>query len=219
MEHYEPMGNKIEESSLLVYRPSKTYTFFKRLFDILVSLIILILNAPVLMLILVFVFFRFDKPAFVYSEVLGLRGKKFRIYRVYGKNRGERTFIKCPDKECIGSNAENEEKERDNSIREKILESEYIKKLLLFLNVLRGEMSIVGPTPKSVKEMKACEKWHGIRLSVRPGITGLWQIYGISDDGINEMIWYDLKYIRECSLMYDLKLVIKTVRKKLSYRR
>lgn len=213
MERYESIGKNMDESSIIAYTHSKRYTCLKRLSDALVSLIIIVLNLPVLILILAYILIRYDKPSFAYSEVLGLRGEKFKIYRVLKKDREENMLVKCTNKECSACNAEQVEKYRDRSIIQRILESAYIKKLLLFFNVLKGDMSIVGPAPKSANELKTCEKWYCTRLSVRPGITGLWQICRRSDHEIDEMIWYDLKYIRECSLMYDLKIVIKTFKK------
>ncbi len=80
-----------------------------------------------------------------------------------------------------------------------------------FLNVLRGEMSLVGPRPPIPYEVKCYRYWHRRRLTeVKPGITGLWQVYGRSKTNFDDMVRLDLKYVREQSLLLDLKILLKT---------
>ena len=82
-----------------------------------------------------------------------------------------------------------------------------------FINVLRGEMSLVGPRPPIPYEVAAYRFWHRRRvIEVKPGITGLWQIYGRSSTTFDEMVRLDLRYVREQSLLLDLKIILKTPR-------
>jgi len=79
--------------------------------------------------------------------------------------------------------------------------------------VLKGDMSLVGPRPPLPYETTQYQPWHLRRiLSVKPGITGLWQVDGRSRVGFNDMVRMDLRYIRECSLAGDLRILLKTVR-------
>jgi lipopolysaccharide/colanic/teichoic acid biosynthesis glycosyltransferase len=78
-------------------------------------------------------------------------------------------------------------------------------------NVLKGEMSLVGPRPPPPSEVAAYEDWQLDRLEVRPGITGLWQVSGRSDLSFDEYVRLDLCYIENWSLAYDLFIVIKTI--------
>ena len=79
-------------------------------------------------------------------------------------------------------------------------------------NVLRGDMSMVGPRPPLPYETAQYLPWHLRRiLAVQPGITGLWQVEGRSRVSFNDMVRMDLRYIRECSLLLDLKILFKTV--------
>ena len=80
-----------------------------------------------------------------------------------------------------------------------------------FYNVLRGEMSLVGPRPPISYEMEHYQDWHKDRLKVKPGLTGLWQVSGRSTVGFDEMVKLDLYYIGHWNLMLDLKIMARTV--------
>jgi lipopolysaccharide/colanic/teichoic acid biosynthesis glycosyltransferase len=95
---------------------------------------------------------------------------------------------------------------------------EFIRKRQLdelpqFFNVLLGHMSMVGPRPSPYSENQFCPPWREARLSVRPGITGLWQIMRTrrGDTDFQEWINYDLEYVRNMSLLYDLNILFRTV--------
>jgi lipopolysaccharide/colanic/teichoic acid biosynthesis glycosyltransferase len=80
-----------------------------------------------------------------------------------------------------------------------------------FINVLRGDMSLVGPRPPLAYEYKEYDLWHRRRvLEVKPGITGLWQVNGRSRVSFNEMVRLDLRYARSWSLMLDLRILLRT---------
>jgi len=77
--------------------------------------------------------------------------------------------------------------------------------------VLRGEMSLVGPRPPVPYEVEAYATWHRRRLlEAKPGITGLWQVYGRSRVGFDDMVRLDLRYARDCSPWLDLKILLQT---------
>ena len=83
-----------------------------------------------------------------------------------------------------------------------------------FWNVLIGQMSIVGPRPSPEKENQMCPAWREARLSVRPGITGLWQVSrkrDRDDTDFQEWIYYDVQYIKKQSVWLDLKIIFKTL--------
>jgi lipopolysaccharide/colanic/teichoic acid biosynthesis glycosyltransferase len=80
-----------------------------------------------------------------------------------------------------------------------------------FVNVLRGEMSLVGPRPPVVYEMQQYQLWHKRRiLEVKPGITGLWQVKGRSSIKFDDMVRLDMQYVRARSLWLDLKILLQT---------
>jgi len=81
-----------------------------------------------------------------------------------------------------------------------------------FFNVLKGEMSLVGPRPPLPYEAENYQSWHLRRVqNVKPGITGIWQVEGRSRVSFDEMVRMDLRYIRQCSLWLDLKILFRTV--------
>jgi lipopolysaccharide/colanic/teichoic acid biosynthesis glycosyltransferase len=82
-----------------------------------------------------------------------------------------------------------------------------------FWNVLIGQMSIVGPRPSPDRENQMCPAWREARLSVRPGITGLWQVMrtrGRGESDFQEWIYYDIQYIKKQSIWLDIKIILKT---------
>ncbi|MEL6823766.1 MAG: sugar transferase, partial [Calditrichota bacterium] len=93
----------------------------------------------------------------------------------------------------------------------KLLRKSSLDEFPQFLNVLKGEMSVVGPRPPVPSEVKNYESWQRRRLSMRPGITCVWQISGRSNIGFEEWMRLDLKYIDNWSFWLDLKIIAKTI--------
>jgi exopolysaccharide biosynthesis polyprenyl glycosylphosphotransferase len=88
-----------------------------------------------------------------------------------------------------------------------------IDELPQLFNVLKGDMSLVGPRPPIPYEAEKYQPWHLRRiLEMKPGITGIWQVEGRSKTSFDDMVRMDLRYIRNCSLMFDLKILIRTVK-------
>jgi lipopolysaccharide/colanic/teichoic acid biosynthesis glycosyltransferase len=95
----------------------------------------------------------------------------------------------------------------------KIIRKTNIDELPQFFNVLKGEMSLVGPRPPIPYEVEKYQSWHLRRiLEVKPGITGLWQVDGRSRTSFDDMVRLDLRYAQNWSLWLDLKILAKTVR-------
>ena len=94
----------------------------------------------------------------------------------------------------------------------KLLRKTSLDELPQLVNVLRGEMSLVGPRPLAYDEMKFCPTWRDARLTVRPGLTGLWQVKARNRNRFSEWIRYDLEYVRRHSLWLDIYILIRTAR-------
>ena len=103
---------------------------------------------------------------------------------------------------------------RLNAVGEFLRET-YIDEIPQFLNVLLGQMSVVGPRPSPESENTLCPTWRDARLSVRPGITGLWQVRRTREPmkDFQEWIYYDTKYVRELSMCMDLQICWQTFKK------
>jgi lipopolysaccharide/colanic/teichoic acid biosynthesis glycosyltransferase len=97
----------------------------------------------------------------------------------------------------------------------RFLRETYIDEIPQFINVLTGQMSVVGPRPSPESENTLCPLWRDARLSVRPGITGLWQVHRTRQPmrDFQEWIHYDIEYVRNLSLKMDLSICWQTTRK------
>ncbi len=93
----------------------------------------------------------------------------------------------------------------------KFLRKSSIDELPQLINVLKGEMSLVGPRPFYIVEENEMDQWHRIRRTVKPGITCLWQIYKRDGSDFDDWIRYDIRYIRNFSFWQDLKILLKTI--------
>jgi lipopolysaccharide/colanic/teichoic acid biosynthesis glycosyltransferase len=93
----------------------------------------------------------------------------------------------------------------------RILRKTSLDELPQLLNILRGEMSLVGPRPPIAYEIQHYKEWHRRRLEAKPGLTGLWQVSGRSSVPFNEMVLMDLYYIDNWSLWSDVKILLRTI--------
>ncbi len=93
----------------------------------------------------------------------------------------------------------------------RILRKYSLDELPQFCNVLRGDMSVVGPRPLADSELRTCPSWREARLRVKPGLTGLWQVSSREKTEFRDWIQHDLRYVREQSLTLDMTIVLKTV--------
>lgn len=185
----------------------------KFLFDIFSALILSILFSPFFLVMGIIIKLESKGPVFYKQERLGKNGKLFLLYKF-------RTMVKDADKMLSDVEKLNEAKGPIFKIRNdpritrmgRFLRKFSLDELPQLFNVLKGEMSIVGPRPPLPKEVEEYEPWQMERLNVTPGITGLWQISGRSDLPFDEMVKLDLYYIENWSIGYDLKILAKTIR-------
>lgn len=189
---------------------------FKRTFDILVSLLVLVLFAPVFPIIAAAVKLNSRGPVFFGHKRQGLHGKEFSCLKF-------RTMITGADEiqdklrsknEVDGPQFKVDDDPRVTAVG-KFLRNTFIDEIPQFINILLGHMSIIGPRPSPRRENSQCPTWYYARLSVRPGITGLWQICRTRLPGrdFQEWIYYDTKYVRELSLRLDAFIFWRTTMK------
>lgn len=189
---------------------------FKRIADCFAAAIVLILFAPVLIFVALAIKLTSPGPVFYKDRRQGLHGKQFNCLKF-------RTMILGADKiqeilrivsQVDGPQFKIANDPRINTVGWFLRET-YIDEIPQFFNVLFGQMSIVGPRPSPESENTLCPFWRDARLSVRPGITGLWQVYRTREPmkDFQEWIHYDSEYVRNLSLKMDLGICWKTVRK------
>ena len=190
--------------------------FGKRLFDIIASSIVLMLLIPVFAVVSVVLKLTSPGPLFYKARRQGLHGKdfdclKFRSMMVAADSIQERLRVV---NQVDGPQFKMENDPRITSVG-KFLRDTYIDELPQFINVLLGQMSIVGPRPSPENENDSSPAWRDARLSVRPGITGLWQVLRTRKEGADfqEWVYYDTRYVRKLSFRTDLWICWKTAMK------
>jgi exopolysaccharide biosynthesis polyprenyl glycosylphosphotransferase len=185
--------------------------FCKRVVDTFLSLVALILAAPAMVLIGVAIKMESHGPVFYVSDRIGKRGRVFPCFKF-------RTMVNHADKMKKDLTALNE---RDGILFKvandprvtrlgRFLRKYSLDELPQFLNVLRGEMSIVGPRPPIASEVEKYELEHFRRLEVLPGLTGLWQVQARHDPSFAKYIALDTAYVENWSFWLDLRILVQT---------
>ncbi len=184
----------------------------KRVFDILAAGIALLTASPVLLIAAVLVRLSSRGPVFFRQKRSGMNGRIFTLYKF-------RTMVRNAEElksQLAGRNEMDGPvfKIRDDPRVTRVgrwLRRLSIDELPQLYNVLRGDMSIVGPRPPVPNEVERYERRHRRRLSMRPGITCIWQVSGRSNVGFRRWMEMDLTYIDNWSLLLDLKIILKTI--------
>lgn len=187
-----------------------------RLFDILISASALIVTFPVVFVISIILFFLNGKPIIFKQIRLGKNGEKFQILK-FRTMRSDATDILKEDLDLFKKYLENDYKLPANEDPRLVKLGSFLRKTSIdeipqFFNVLKGDMSIVGPRPIVPEEIERYEGFEKLFLSFKPGITGLWQITGRSDIEYPQRKYLDLLYIENKSIMFDIKIFLKTIK-------
>ncbi len=206
------MNIKLKESNNV-----NIYKISKRAIDILASIMGLIILCP--LIAIVFIANKIGKdngPIFFVQKRIGENGKLFRLYKF-------RTMVVDADKILM------KKLKTDKEFREKYLSyrkienddritkiGSFLRKTSLdefpqFINVIKGEMSLVGPRPYLNREKKDMENYYDYIIKCKPGITGLWQVSGRSQNTFKERLKLDLEYYNNRGLWYEIKIIFRTV--------
>ena len=191
------------------------YFFVKRLFDIILSLLGLIILSPVLIIVAILIKIDSKGPAFFVQERIGKNGKIIKIFKyrsmvINAEEKLEKLMQKNP--EIKKEYTENKKLSRDPRITKMgyYIRRYSVDELPQLLNVLIGNMSLVGPRPYLPREQKDMGKYYNDVIKCKPGITGLWQVSGRSDVSFNERLKLDKEYAAKRGLVYDIKIFFRT---------
>jgi lipopolysaccharide/colanic/teichoic acid biosynthesis glycosyltransferase len=186
----------------------RIYPRFKRAFDIVLTLASMPIVLPILAVCAVAIKADSTGPVLFVQDRIGQGGSLFRMYklRTMVANAEELKAATLDERTVHFKTLDDPRITRVG----RVLRKTSIDELPQLFNVLRGEMSLVGPRPTSVNLAKY-EPWHEARLAVRPGLTGKWQIDGRNQTTFDERVVMDLDYIENLSLAGDLKLLARTV--------
>lgn len=188
-----------------------TYRKVKRVLDVVAASIVILLLAPLFILLILAVKLTSRGPVLYVSKRVGLCGKVFNFYKF-------RSMYLDADQKRVALEKANEKDgpifkmKHDPRITPigRLLRKFSLDELPQFYNVLRGDMSLVGPRPPLVHEVERYSSFEQERLTIRPGLTCYWQIMGRSDLSFEEWMILDHRYLREMSLWTDMKIMVKT---------
>ena len=185
----------------------------KRALDIVFSILLLILFSPVLLAAAVLVYSTSNGPVFFLQERVGLNKRRFRMYKFRTMVFNAEKIMARLEKlnEAAGPVFKIKNDPRITTVG-RFLRRASVDELPQLLNVLKGDMSLVGPRPLPVRDYEGfSEDWQRRRFSVRPGITCLWQVAGRSSIPFEQWMRLDLQYVDEWSLWLDLKILARTI--------
>ena len=198
----------------------------KRMIDVVGSLTLLAMLSPILFIIAVVIKLTSRGPILFRQKRIGEHGTpftflKFRSMYINNDSSEHKEYVRqliagqAEKKPANGNGTGVFKLTNDRRITPvgRILRRASLDELPQLINVLHGEMSLVGPRPPVPYEVEAYATWHRRRLlEAKPGITGLWQVYGRSRVEFDDMVRLDLRYARDCSPLLDLKILLQTPR-------
>ncbi|MFU7517523.1 sugar transferase [Clostridium sp. HCS.1] len=189
-----------------------SYSIFKRVIDILGSMIGIVLLSPLLLVIAILIRLE-SKGKVIFSQMrVGLNRKEFKIYKFRSMvENAEDLRKKLEDKNEVSGPMFKIKKDPRVTKVGRFIRNTSVDELPQLINVLKGDMSLVGPRPSLPSEVAKFEPWMLKRLEVKPGLTCYWQVSGRSNIGFQEWMELDIKYVNEMSIWVDIKLILKTI--------
>jgi exopolysaccharide biosynthesis polyprenyl glycosylphosphotransferase len=217
-----PTVERVGDRPCITYEwvaPRRGGLVLKSLFDALAASTAIVCLAPLLAAIALAVRISMGKPVLFGQERAGLNGRRFRMWKF-------RTMVPDAEAQRLALASRNEMSGPVFKLTEdprvtrlgRFLRRWSLDELPQFFNVLSGEMSLVGPRPLPLHEQHEIEGWYRRRLSMKPGITGLWQVSGRNTVDFDDWMRLDLRYVDQWSLGLDLKLLLMTIPAVLSRR-
>ncbi|GMK46638.1 multidrug MFS transporter [Paenibacillus glycanilyticus] len=194
-------------------RPLRIYLMVKRGFDLIAASLGLLLLSPLFFLVAFLIKLESPKGSvFFYQTRVGRNEQTFRMFKFRSMvaNAEEMLESLLSQNEIEGAMFKMKEDPRITKVG-KFIRKTSIDELPQLWNVIRGDMSLVGPRPALPREVHEYTSYDKLRLKVQPGCTGLWQVSGRNELSFKEMVDLDLKYIEERGFLLDLKLMLLTV--------
>lgn len=199
-------------SEVVITDITKGYKFFKRVIDVVCSLVGLLVLSPVLIVVSILIKLESDGPIIFSQDRIGYKGQEFKMYKFRSMvvNAEELKKKLAEQNEMSGPMFKMKNDPRVTKVG-KLIRKTSIDELPQLINILKGEMSLVGPRPSLPKEVKEFEPWMMERLEVKPGLTCYWQVSGRNSINFEEWMKLDIKYVRERSFWGDIKLILQTI--------
>ena len=193
-------------------RTNILYEVIKRIIDIVASFTGLILLSPLILIVSMLIKLESKGEVIFKQKRVGLNGKEFYMYKFRSMviNAEELKEQLESQNEMSGPMFKIKDDPRITKVG-KFIRKTSIDELPQLINVIKGDMSLVGPRPSLPNEVKKFEQWMMERLEVKPGLTCIWQISGRNNIDFEDWMKLDIKYVRERSFKLDIKLILKTV--------
>jgi lipopolysaccharide/colanic/teichoic acid biosynthesis glycosyltransferase len=199
-------------------QPAALVSRRKRALDIVAAIVLLVLSSPIWLSAALIIKLKSPGPVLFRQERIGLNGTPFTCFKFRTMHHGSsdaahrELVVRMIEADDTPANGKAFKLDRDARVigAARWLRSTSLDELPQLLNVLRGEMSIVGPRPPIPYEIEHYQDWHHERLTVRPGITGLWQVSGRNRLTFNQMCQLDIQYIHEWTALTDVKIMVMT---------
>nr|WP_137628323.1 sugar transferase [Lactiplantibacillus daowaiensis] len=209
---YQQDGEVLPKVNLRELKRKGLFFTIKRAFDIVASLCGMVILSPILLIIAICIKVNDPKGSFIYSQVrLGKNQRKFRMYKFRSMyvDADERLKDLLKYNEVNGAMFKMHDDPRVTSIG-RIIRKYSLDELPQLWNVLKGDMSLVGPRPPLEREVNQYTDYDMQRLMVKPGCTGLWQVGDRNAVGFDEMVQLDIQYIRRIGLWQDFSIILRT---------
>ncbi|GAB6168204.1 sugar transferase [Clostridium carnis] len=188
-----------------------SYLAVKRLIDILGAVLGLVIFSPVLVIISILIKLESKGKIFFSQTRVGLNGKEFKIYKFRSMVENAENLKKAlEDKNEMSGPMFKMKNDPRVTKMGKFIRKTSIDELPQLINVLKGDMSLVGPRPNLPEEVSKFEPWMLKKLEAKPGLTCYWQVLGRNNIGFEEWMQLDIDYINDRSLWLDIKLIFKT---------
>jgi len=212
-EFYKDQSLYLEKKKNVSVNTARSYLVMKRAIDIIGSFCGLVVLSILFVIIALLIKLEDPKGKVFFKQLrVGKDGKEFYMYkfRSMASDAEDRLKELLALNEVSGAMFKMKDDPRVTKVG-KFIRKTSIDELPQLVNVLKGDMSLVGPRPPLPREVEQYSNYHKQRLLVEPGCTGLWQVSGRSNVGFEEMVDLDIKYISERSFIFDLKIILKTV--------
>lgn len=205
---------QIEEQEIIQIERKENilYEVSKRALDVIASFLGLVILSPILLIVAILIKLESKGPAIFAQSRIGLNGKEFKMYKFRSmvQNAEELKEKLAKQNEMSGPMFKMKNDPRVTKVG-KFIRKTSIDELPQLLNILKGDMTLVGPRPSLPREVEKFESWMLKRLEVKPGLTCYWQVSGRNNIDFYEWMKLDLKYVNDMSFWLDIKLIFKTV--------
>lgn len=193
------------------------YSFFKRIFDIIIGILGIIILIPVSLIVKIANLLNKDyAPIFYTHERIGLNGKPFKLYKFRSMvpNADEILMEMLKNKEIAEEYNKNKKLKDDPRITKigKIIRKTSLDEIPQFINILKGNMSLVGNRPYLPREKKDMGKYYDDIIKTKPGLTGYWQVSGRSDVSFKNRLKLEQYYSNNYSIKLDIQIIFKTIK-------